>query len=128
MKEEDEIRRKCGTKNPFSVPEGYFEDFTQQLMEKLPERTPSVPVTTKVTPWQRVKPWLYLAAMFCGLMFGFRYLVGNPEQTNSTALSDNELKQQYSESDEYIESILNNSMMDDYTIYCYLTEAETDLY
>lgn len=24
MKEEDELLRKCGTKNPFTVPEGYF--------------------------------------------------------------------------------------------------------
>ena len=27
MKEEDELLRKCGTKNPFTVPEGYFENF-----------------------------------------------------------------------------------------------------
>ena len=37
MKEEDELLRKCGTKNPFTVPEGYFENFSKELMEKLPE-------------------------------------------------------------------------------------------
>ena len=35
MKEEDELLRKCGTKNPFTVPEGYFENFSKELMEKL---------------------------------------------------------------------------------------------
>ena len=34
MKEEDELLRKCGTKNPFTVPEGYFENFSKELMEK----------------------------------------------------------------------------------------------
>ena len=38
MKEEDELLRKCGTKNPFTVPEGYFENFSKELMEKLPEK------------------------------------------------------------------------------------------
>ena len=31
MKEEDELLRKCGTKNPFTVPEGYFENFSKEL-------------------------------------------------------------------------------------------------
>ena len=26
MKEEDELLKKCGTKNPFMVPEGYFDN------------------------------------------------------------------------------------------------------
>ncbi len=38
MKEEDELLRKCGTKNPFTVPKGYFENFSKELMEKLPEK------------------------------------------------------------------------------------------
>ena len=48
MKEEDELLRKCGTKNPFTVPEGYFENFSKELMEKLPEKEISLsePVIT----------------------------------------------------------------------------------
>ena len=38
MKEEQDILRKVGTKNPFHVPEGYFENFSQELMSKLPEK------------------------------------------------------------------------------------------
>ena len=29
MKEEDNLLKKVGTENPFRVPEGYFEGFTQ---------------------------------------------------------------------------------------------------
>ena len=38
MKEEDFIRKKYGSGNPFKVPEGYFEQFTSELMSKLPEK------------------------------------------------------------------------------------------
>ena len=34
MKEEDFIRKKYGSGNPFKVPEGYFEQFTSELMSK----------------------------------------------------------------------------------------------
>ena len=37
MGKEDNILRKAGTGNPFRVPEHYFEDFTQELMSKLPD-------------------------------------------------------------------------------------------
>ena len=57
MKEEDELLRKCGTKNPFTVPEGYFENFSKELMDKLPEK--EIPLSEPViTTWQRVKPWI----------------------------------------------------------------------
>ena len=45
---------------PFSVPENYFEEFAAQLEEKIaPERTPMR---------RMMKPWLYMAAMFVGLL------------------------------------------------------------
>lgn len=126
MKEEDEIRRKCGTENPFTVPEGYFEDFTKQLMAQLPEQVMPAPVETHITTWQRIKPWFYMVAMFCGLIFGFKYILksSEPSAPNIVLASDNEADHAFS--DEYIEAIIDNSMMDDYTIYCYLTEADND--
>lgn len=127
MKEEDEIRRKCGTENPFAVPEGYFENFARQLMDQLPEQAAPAFIETKVTVWQRIKPWLYMAAMFGGLIIGFRYIIEKTaDSTNTAGLPNNETKSQYY--DEYIETVIDHSMMDDYTIYCYLTETENDSY
>ena len=37
-KEETDLLKRCGTENPFTVPEGYFANFTEQLMDKLPEK------------------------------------------------------------------------------------------
>ncbi len=76
-KEETDLLKRCGTENPFTVPEGYFEHFTEQLMEKLPER--EAQPAPQLTLWTRVKPWVYMAAMFCGLMLSVRMFVGEKQ-------------------------------------------------
>ena len=62
MKEEDELVKKCGTKNPFMVPEGYFDNFSKELMNKLPEKEQTSAPQETITTWQRIKPWIYYAA------------------------------------------------------------------
>lgn len=121
MEEEKRILRKIGTKNPFTVPEGYFESFPQELMEKLPEKEPLLSVS-EPTLWQRVKPWIYMTAMFCGIMLSVRIFVGEPKQEEfpityieAEALSDEEW-----------EIISDGSMIEDYELYNYLTEADTE--
>lgn len=52
-------------KNPFSVPEGYFESFSENLMPQLPEKIRMEP--ERVTLWNKFKPWVYMAAMFAGI-------------------------------------------------------------
>lgn len=123
MKEEDELLKKYGTTNPFNVPDGYFDNFSRELMNKLPEKE-QVAYQENPTTWQRIKPWVYMAAMFCGLMFTVRVVVGPPKQ--DTPLFTAAETEQFS--DEYMETILDHSMMDDYTLYQYLTEADIDNY
>jgi len=123
-KEETDLLKRCGTENPFTVPEGYFERFTEQLMEKLPERE-AQPVP-KLTLWTRVKPWVYMAAMFCGLMLSVRMFVGEKQSQSPAATSETT---DFTEvPDEYIDPIVNQTMMDDYTLYQYLTDADTEIY
>ncbi len=120
MKEE-EIIRKCGTENPFTVPEGYFEQFTGKLMEQLSDEAPIAEDTERpvITLWQRVKPWFYLAAMFAGVIFSAKVFLGNSVgQTEPTAQTEGTL------TDEEIDTMIEYAMVDDYTLYRYLTEAE----
>lgn len=124
MKEEDELLKKYGTQNPFTVPEGYFENFSKKLMDKLPEKEYAPTATATITTWQRIKPWVYMAAMFCGLMFTVRVVVGPPKQ--DTPIFTAAETEQFS--DEYIETILDHSMLDDYALYQYLTDADSDMY
>lgn len=121
MEEEKSILRKIGTKNPFTVPEGYFESFPQELMSKLPEKEPLLSVS-EPTLWQRVKPWIYMTAMFCGIMLSVRIFVGEPklEEFPITYIEAENL------SDEEWEIISDGSMIEDYELYNYLTEAETE--
>lgn len=121
MKEEDKLLEKFGRKNPFNVPEGYFENFTNELMDKLPEKE-NVP-ELKITTWQRIKPWIYMTAMFCGLMFSFKVLTSNPEKDDSNS-SENSLSLF---SDAELEIIIDNSMVDDYTLYTYITDADNNI-
>ncbi len=124
MKEENELRKKYGNQNPFTVPEGYFENFAQKVMEQLPEKE-SQP-QPEVTLWERVRPWVYMAAMFCGLMFGVRVMM---EQSKHPVASQTNDTETFSEiPDEYIDPIVNQTMMDDYTLYQYLTDANSEIY
>ena len=86
MKEENKIISKVGTKNPFKVPDGYFTDFTQELMNKLPEKE-ILYANQEVTLWQRVKPWIYMTAMFCGIMLSVRIFVDKPNKDEFPTIS-----------------------------------------
>ena len=88
MKEENELRKKYGNQNPFTVPEGYFENFAQKVMEQLPEKE-SQP-QPEVTLWERVRPWVYMAAMFCGLMFGVRVMMEQSKHPVASQTNDTE--------------------------------------
>ena len=54
MKEEEKLIDRYGRKGPWTVPDGYFEAVRIDIASKLPV-------------WQRVKPYVYLAAMFAGI-------------------------------------------------------------
>ena len=121
MSPEEKILQKIGKKNPFTVPENYFENFTQELMDKLPAKE-AVFQTEAPTLWQRVKPWLYMAAMFCGIMLSVRIFVGNPQQ-EEFPISQAEAEML---PEEEWENFMRRSFNDDYETYQFLTEADNN--
>lgn len=67
MKREDStLLTKYGKDPGFKVPENYFEDFNKRMADMLPE-VEITPVDVKPTMWQRVRPLIYMAAMFAGV-------------------------------------------------------------
>lgn len=52
---------KIGNRNPFSVPENYFEDFASQFEAQIALK----PIST----FKMLRPWIYMAAMFLGVFF-----------------------------------------------------------
>ena len=65
MKAEDKIRERYGTDPGFKVPEGYFDNIYAKIASDLPVKE-SV-IQKPLTTWQRVRPYVYLAAMFAGI-------------------------------------------------------------
>lgn len=127
MKEDTELKKKIGKENPFKVPEGYFENIVPEIMKQLPEAEAQESV--EITMWERVKPWVYMVAMFCGLMFGLRVMmmdkpVNKEINTDNVSMTDSV----QGIPDEYIDPILDQAMMDDYTLYMYLTDADLEIY
>ena len=65
--------RQSGLAKPsagYKVPEGYFESFSQRMEQILPERPE---ITREQQPevdrtfWQKIRPYVYMAAMFAGI-------------------------------------------------------------
>lgn len=127
MKEEDKLLKKVGTDNPFVVPENYFEQLTSEVMNKLPEQETPRFVAKEVTLWDRLKPWAYMAAMFMGaaLIIKVASYNPNPFEDKQVAVTDAAAESEMVY-DGYIDYAVTQSMMDDYSLYMYLTDASVD--
>lgn len=124
MKEEDKLLKKIGTVNPFRVPEGYFEGFTSDLMSRLPEKE-KTDVHREPTTWEKVRPWLYMAAMFIGAALIIR--VASPGETVSNGQQQQQIAADESDIEmEYIRTAIENTMMDDYSLYVYLSDENAE--
>jgi len=62
--------------NPFKVPEGYFENFTNGMMSQLPDTVRKD--LKRIHLWKRARPWVYAAAMFAGIALMLHLFVGSP--------------------------------------------------
>ena len=83
-KKENTLDRLKG-KQPFRVPDGYMEGLTHRIMESLPE--PPVMEAESVSLVERIRPWLYLAAVFAGMGLFFKAIIGVDSAREDT-LSD----------------------------------------
>ena len=118
MKEEDKILRKEGLDNTFKVPENYFEQLTAEVMDKLPEK--EFVAEPEVSRWARFKPLLYMAAMFIGAALIIK--VASTEFTPTLSAVEGDGLEVVS--DQYISEAVNGSMMDEYSLYVYLSDSD----
>ncbi len=122
MNEEMYIQEKVGKRNPFRVPEGYFDNLTAQVMSNLPEQ-----------PKRRAKsvfmrPAFYaVAASVCALLIAGAAWMWSPsaEVSSPTAVQAKAVAaqpQQQDASGEYMEEAADYMMLDNHEIYAYLAE------
>lgn len=78
-----------GHPDGMTVPPGYFEKFTQQMADSLPPNDleqSTVKTLQPPTAWQRMRPFVYMAAMFAGIwcMMKMFSIIRNSADNNST--------------------------------------------
>lgn len=122
MSDEELIKSKVGTGNPFKVPEGYFDAFQQQLLSSLPERSLVAEQPVRTPVWGKVRrAWISVAAAAVGVVVLFTALHQTDGSKESAALATaDEMAFTEDEMAEYMVS----SVFDDYTLYSYLTNEE----
>jgi len=117
--EESPILKQLGKDAGFRVPDGYFADFNRRMAESLPE-VEITPTDVKPTTWQRVRPYVYLAAMFAGvwcLMQVFGLLNGT--SNTSLSLRINEIAEQMTTDKSNAEDFIMSGSVSDYDILNY---------
>lgn len=106
--------------NGMTVPEGYFENFTDRMMAKIPQEEPKV---VELTWWQRVKPYTYLAAMFAGAWLLLNiFTIGNKLKGGVTPTSGGDMIAQVVNANTigYVDDYIS---MSDYELYDDLYES-----
>ena len=117
MLDEKTLMEQYGRKHPFSTPEGYFENFHEQLMNSLPEVEPIAAPTTRIGFMTRIKPWLYMAATFVGIIFMVQSLMYVQEKylpIGEIAIAE----EVYTEE---VDHFMSSSLYNEYVLYSYLT-------
>ena len=103
-------------KQPFSVPKGYMDGLTDRIMNQIPEKRPQAEEPLVISWADRVRPWLYLAAVFAGLGIFCKTIVGVMPQTENAEdsllvqserplVSPDEIEAEQEEDLEYLEYI-----------------------
>ena len=120
MEHNDELylKQTVGNRNPFRVPEGYFEQLTEQVMQQLPARAKKV----------QMRPWLYAAACsVLALAMGVSYYFLQSQSTSTDAAPMAAVAPAVSVTNEasdnsYFEDAADYVMLDNTEIYAYLSE------
>ncbi|MCL1943900.1 MAG: hypothetical protein FWF54_10190 [Candidatus Azobacteroides sp.] len=107
---------QVGNKNPFTVPEGYFENLTACVMASLPEN-PAKPI--KIGLRKKILPWVYMAAMICGIAVGIRLYV----QYGTHEIKGFSTAQNQSETIPLSDEDILISAVNDYDLYEYFHET-----
>lgn len=123
MNTKDKKLSDIGNKNPFNVPKGYFDTISNDIMMSLPEKEVKEPIKTSL--WTKMKPWVYMAAMFVGTFFFMQVLFNSTSKNQDKSTNEYSLATdkywydvQISE-DEFYEYIEDQLINDGYYDYMY---------
>ena len=121
IKEEKYLVDRFGKKQPFSVPEGYFDQFASQFMENLPEREEEAVVVRldSHSRWSTIRRWSVAACLAIALagagMWAFQ---GESPKATGAADASQLASSNYNTA---IDQAADYAMMDNGDIYAYVS-------
>lgn len=107
-------------KEPFTVPEGYFEQLNSRILDATAGKTTVKPKRKKeyvIGKFSRIAGYAAAIAIIVGITANFLtpwHKVADDSTTSDNVYADND----------YIDNILNSYTIDEYTFYCYLTDSD----
>ena len=107
MKEEKNILDKVNRNSGMTTPENYFANFAESMMQNLPEKKEEAFITKPVTTWQRIRPFVYLVAMFAGIWCMVKMV---------TLITSNSITNGHSTEQIVAEAVADDSFFEE---YCY---------
>lgn len=130
MKENKDILNQINRRDGLTVPDGFFADFAAKMADSLPERPELEKPESIVAPrtfWHRVRPYVYMAAMFGGVwcmlkMFTLMSSTDNDLSINSNTVLANAVCNEQFVEDYVIDDVSN------WDIYDYMLEDSIDVY
>lgn len=107
--EKDYINSNMKQRNPFQVPEGYFDTLTSRVMAQLPE---------KKAKYRTFRTWMYAAACVCAAVFSITVYFQDGKSTTSPTANDTEV---VAYDNAYTDALMDYAMVDNQDIYACLT-------
>lgn len=98
-------------KNPFKVPEGYFDSLAANVMAKIPAQD----TNTKTALIYRMRPWLYAAACMLIAFFSITFYMQHEDTPEQEVIAANDVSSDY-----YLDEVTNYAMVDNHEIYACL--------
>ena len=123
-KENSEILEQLGKDAGFKVPDGFFEDFNARLTSSLPD-VKITEVDEKPSLWVRVRPLVYLAAMFAGVFCMMKVFTGITSQQMSVQQRVSKLAPGIVE-EQHADEFINYGGVSDYDILIYEDSVKND--
>ena len=103
--------------NPFTLPDNYFEEFHKNLMQQLPKKEIALQPQKKQLHITKIRRWSYAAVIAFMLVTGAATLCQFGYYKITSAIAE-------AENNEMIETIFDSYAIDDYNVYCYLTNSD----
>ena len=123
--EEKYLEDKYGKKQPFKVPNGYFDSFADSLMDKLPEQQPVMtPHISMWRKWHKLRLTVAVAASVCAVMFSVMTFMHDTKPAHSQLANNHTTKAVTSDSYNTLDVAADYTMLDNDDMYAYTSGIE----